>query len=164
ELAEIFQREGAAIQEVLTRNSTTSVLELLKSFSMDQLAGELQAVAPTLWEMLVEISVPAASTRSEHLDEPHRDKGLVFTTICALISILRSQKANNYQLVIGLFLLGSGASKREMEVRAHAGLSISYTSITRHVESLSAEGMERIRELVKSCMYQLVWDNLNIAF
>ncbi|KAJ7877391.1 hypothetical protein B0H14DRAFT_2281708, partial [Mycena olivaceomarginata] len=52
--------------------------------------------------------------------------------ICALISVLRSQKANNFQLAIGLFLLGSGASKREMEVFAHAGLSISYQSIIDH--------------------------------
>jgi hypothetical protein len=88
----------------------------------------------------------------------------VFTTICALISVLRSQKANNFQLVIGLFLLGSGASKREMEVLAHAGLSISYQSIIDHVKQLSKEGLKKIQDLVKSCMCQIVWDNLNIAF
>ncbi|KAJ7022234.1 hypothetical protein C8F04DRAFT_971719, partial [Mycena alexandri] len=88
----------------------------------------------------------------------------VFTTICALISVMRSQKANNFQLVIGLFLLGSGASKREIEVLAHAGLSISYSTITEHVKSLSQEGVEEIQELVKSTMCQIVWDNLNIAF
>ncbi|KAJ7621845.1 hypothetical protein B0H17DRAFT_1290185 [Mycena rosella] len=77
---------------------------------------------------------------------------------------MRSQKANNFQLVIGLFLLGSGASKREMEVLAHAGLSISYTSITGHVKGLSKEGMARVREIVKTSMCQIVWDNLNIAF
>ncbi|KAJ7257995.1 hypothetical protein C8J57DRAFT_1007712, partial [Mycena rebaudengoi] len=163
-LAEIFQREGRAIQAVLTRDSTTTVTELLKTFSMSDLAKQLQEAAPTLWHLLVDISVPASSTRGEDEDEPRRDKGLVFTTICALISVVRSQKANNFQLVIGLFLLGSGASKREMEVLAHAGLSISYQSITCHVKALSAEGMDRIRALIKSCMVQIVWDNLNIAF
>ncbi|KAJ6552520.1 hypothetical protein B0H10DRAFT_1692701, partial [Mycena sp. CBHHK59/15] len=133
-------------------------------FSMNQLAEELQAAAPMLWHLLVEVSAPTASTHSENLNEPRREKGLVFTTICALISLLRSQKANNFQLVIGLFLLGSGASKREMEVLAHAGLSISYTSIMRHVKALSAEGMDHIWELVKECMVQIVWDNVNIAF
>ncbi|KAJ7929449.1 hypothetical protein B0H13DRAFT_2228509 [Mycena leptocephala] len=164
ELADIYQREGRAIQEILTRNSTTTVTELLKVFSMEQLAAEIQKAAPWLWKVLVVLSEPDKSTRPESAGEARRDKGLVFTTICALISVMRSHKANNFQLVIGLFLLGSGFSKREMEVLAHAGLSISYTSITSHVKGLSKEGMERLRGMVKSCMCQIVWDNLNIAF
>ncbi|KAJ6607231.1 hypothetical protein B0H10DRAFT_1818766 [Mycena sp. CBHHK59/15] len=153
ELAEIYQREGRAIQNILTRNSTTTVTNLLKVFSMEKLAAELEEAAPWLWKALVAVSEPDKAWRVP-----------VFTTICALISVMRSQKANNFQLVIGLFLLGSGASKREMEVLAHAGLSISYTSITGHVKGLSREGMINIRELVKTSMCQIVWDNLNIAF
>ncbi|KAJ7811323.1 hypothetical protein B0H14DRAFT_2606589 [Mycena olivaceomarginata] len=152
ELAEIYQREGRAIQDVLTRNSTTT------------LAVGLEEAAPWLWRALVVISEPDKNTRAERAGETRKHKGLVFTTICALISLMRSQKANNFQLVIGLFLLGSGASKREIEVLAHTGLSISYSTITEHVKGLSKEGMVRIRELVKECMCQIVWDNLNIAF
>ncbi|KAJ6492499.1 hypothetical protein C8R47DRAFT_975886 [Mycena vitilis] len=163
-LAEIFQWEGRAIQAILTRDSTTTVTDLLKDFSMDQLADEIQAKAPHLWAALGVLADPNQSTRRDADGESRRDKGLVFTTICALISVLRSQKANNFQLVIGLFLLGSGASKREMEVLAHAGLSVSYKSIIDHVKQLSTEGLARIRELVKTCMVQIVWDNLNIAF
>lgn len=88
----------------------------------------------------------------------------VFTTICAPIAVLRSQRANNFQLVIGLFLLGSGASKREISVLAHAGLSISYQRIIDHVKKLSEEGLATIREVAKSGMVQIVWDNLNVAF
>ncbi|KAK7030657.1 hypothetical protein R3P38DRAFT_3266396 [Favolaschia claudopus] len=181
ELAEIYRHEGRAIQNILTRNSTTSVINLLKEFSMDQLAAELEMAAPWLWRAMVVIAEPDKSTRSERDGESRKHKGLVcispsnnplrvsqatqvFTTICALISVLRSQKANNFQLVIGLFLLGSGASKREIEVLAHAGLSISYSSIIGHVKSLSEEGMGRVRQLIKESMCQIVWDNLNIAF
>ncbi|KAJ7235273.1 hypothetical protein B0H12DRAFT_1027471 [Mycena haematopus] len=160
----IFQREGSAIQALLTRGSTTTVTDLLKEFSMDQLAAEIQVKAPYLWTALTVLAEPDQSTRRDADGENRRNKGLVFTTICALISILRSQKANNFQLVIGLFLLGSGASKREMEVLAHAGLSVSYTAIIVHVKALSKEGLQKIRELCKSCMVQIVWDNLNIAF
>ncbi|KAK6992307.1 hypothetical protein R3P38DRAFT_3435555 [Favolaschia claudopus] len=164
ELAEIYRHEGRAIQNILTRNSTTSVINLLKEFSMDQLATELEIAAPWLWRALVVIAEPDKSTRSERDGESRKHKGLVFTTICALISVMRSQKANNFQLVIGLFLLGSGASKREIEVLAHAGLSISYSSIIGHVKSLSEEGMGRVRQLIRKSMCQIVWDNLNIAF
>ncbi|KAJ7027815.1 hypothetical protein C8F04DRAFT_1008089, partial [Mycena alexandri] len=164
ELAEIFQHEGRAIQAVLTRGSTTTVTELLKDFSMDQLAEEIQEAAPYLWAALAALAEPDQSTRRDSDGEPRRNKGLVFTTICALISVLRSQKANNFQLVVGLFLLGSGASKREMEVLAHAGLSISYQTIIDHVKKLSEEGSIIIQEVIKSGMVQIVWDNLNIAF
>ncbi|KAJ6456466.1 hypothetical protein C8R45DRAFT_943662 [Mycena sanguinolenta] len=164
ELAEIFRREGRAIQALLTRDSTTTIMDLLKDFSMQQLTTEIEQSAPRLWETLRMLAEPDQSTRREANGESRRKKGLVFTTICALISVLRSQKANNFQLVIGLFLLGSGASKREMEVLAHAGLAVSYTTIITHVKQLSKEGLQKIRDVCKSCMVQMVWDNLNIAF
>ncbi|KAJ6614453.1 hypothetical protein B0H10DRAFT_1750145, partial [Mycena sp. CBHHK59/15] len=88
----------------------------------------------------------------------------VFTSVCAMLSVARSQTANNYQVVIGLFLLASGSSKREIEVLAHAGLSTSYNTIKDHVHRLSAEGVERFRKLIKQQMCFIVWDNLNIAF
>lgn len=88
----------------------------------------------------------------------------VFTSVCAMLSVLRSQKANNYQVVIGLFLLASGSAKREMEVLAHAGLSISYSAIQDHIHKLSEEALARLKTLVKEQMCFIVWDNLNIAF
>ncbi|KAJ7119070.1 hypothetical protein C8R44DRAFT_673385, partial [Mycena epipterygia] len=163
-LAGIFQREGRAIQAILTRDSTTTVTALLQDFSMDNLAEDIQAAAPHLWAALAVLADTDQSTRREAEGDNRRNKGLVFTTICALISVVRSQKANNFQLVIGLFLLGSGASKREIEVLAHAGLSVSYSTINDHVKQLSKEGLAQIREVVKSGMVQIVWDNLNIAF
>ncbi|KAJ7780590.1 hypothetical protein DFH07DRAFT_865154 [Mycena maculata] len=145
QLERVLQKEGKAIQELLTREQGTSVLELLEEFSMEQLGDELQEVAPTL-----ETSEEAGQ--------------FVFTTACAMLSISRSQLANNYQVVIGLFLLASGASKREMEVLAHAGLSTSYNTIRNHIKTLSAEGVARFEQLIKTQMCFIVWDNLNIAF
>jgi multidrug efflux pump subunit AcrA (membrane-fusion protein) len=77
ELADIYQREGCAIQEILTRNSTTTVTELLKVFSMEQLAAEIQEAAPWLWKALVVLSEPDKSTHRESAGEARRDKGLV---------------------------------------------------------------------------------------
>jgi hypothetical protein len=47
-MTEIFQREGRAIQSILTRGSTTTVTELLKDFSMNQLEDEIKEAAPIL--------------------------------------------------------------------------------------------------------------------
>ncbi|KAJ7711661.1 hypothetical protein B0H16DRAFT_1815978 [Mycena metata] len=133
-LEEVLQQEGKAIQELLTRERGTRILELLEEFSMEQLGDQLQEVAPTLWRILETTAIPDKTTRREEQGEARRQKRLVFTTACAMLSISRSQLANNYQVVIGLFLLASGASKREMEVLAHAGLSTSYNTISSHIK------------------------------
>ncbi|KAJ7273101.1 hypothetical protein C8J57DRAFT_1063358, partial [Mycena rebaudengoi] len=163
-LNKVLRKEGKAIQHLLSRDWTTSVTELLKEFSMEELGRQLEDVAPTVWRILDGIGQAGAETRRASQGEARRQKSLVFTTVCAMLSISRSQQANNYQVVIGIFLLASGASKREMEVLAKAGLSTSYTMIKEHVATLSKEGTEHFRQLIKQQMCFIVWDNLNIAF
>ncbi|KAJ7677233.1 hypothetical protein B0H17DRAFT_1139740 [Mycena rosella] len=131
-LDKVLQAEGAAIQKLLSRDWTVDVMTLLQEFSMEELAQQLIEVAPTLWRILETVSTASASTRRKSQVEA---------------SVSRSQKANNYQVVIGLFLLASGSSKREMEVLAHAGLSTSYNTIKDHIHKLSAEGAERFRDV-----------------
>ncbi|KAK7012488.1 hypothetical protein R3P38DRAFT_3324118 [Favolaschia claudopus] len=163
-LEEVLKAEGEAIQSHLTREWTTSITELLKEFSMEKLGEELQEVAPTLWRILQQVSTPDKETRRESAGTSRREKSLVFTTVCAMLSMSRSQKANNYQVVIGMFLLASGSAKREIEVLAHAGLSVSYSTIQNHIHMLSSEALRRLKELAKEKMIFIVWDNLNIAF
>ncbi|THV04154.1 hypothetical protein K435DRAFT_851149 [Dendrothele bispora CBS 962.96] len=139
-----LSKEGCTIQKFLTRSSQTSISQLLKEFSMDNLAPKLQELAPTLWNTLME-----ASGRPKA--DAQRDAELVLTTICAMISILRSQKANSFQAVIGMFLLTSGASKREMEVLHHAGLSLSYSAVIAHLDQLLKEAKETYRKLLGQC-------------
>ncbi|KAK0435753.1 hypothetical protein EV421DRAFT_1716489 [Armillaria borealis] len=159
-LRRTFEREGQAIQKMMTRQWTTKILDLLQSFSMDELANEFQAAAPTIWDALTSASTTAAYEN----EQVQRDKSLVLTCICAMISILRSQKANNFQLTMGLFLFGSGAAKREIAVLAHAGLCVSYTSILDHIKKMSNEGMKEQMGVIQECMCSIVWDNLNIPF
>ncbi|THU94537.1 hypothetical protein K435DRAFT_668218, partial [Dendrothele bispora CBS 962.96] len=135
------------------------VTEVVDRFSLQNFKADLQGIAPSLWSVMV-----SASTRDERGSGSIRDKELVFVTICAMFSMLCSQKANNFQVVIGLFLLGSGALKREMEVLAHVGFSVSYNSIIDHIHLLSAENVQKFRKAIKDFMCSIVWDNLNIAF
>ncbi|KAJ7607150.1 hypothetical protein FB45DRAFT_993941 [Roridomyces roridus] len=154
----VLRREGAAIQGHLSRPKGTKISDLLHSFDLQTLAESLRELAPNMWQLLSEASwTPKAESK-------RRDSSLVFTTVCAMISLLRSQKANNFQAVISLFLLGSGASKREIEVFAHAGISLSYRSVIKYVKALSEEGMTEFRAVFRRCMCSIVWDNLNIAF
>ncbi|KAK7034257.1 hypothetical protein R3P38DRAFT_3185051 [Favolaschia claudopus] len=125
QIADLVAREGKIIQELLTRESGAKVSELLSSFDMKGLADKLRTAAPTLWSILAAVS----TATDDEGESKRRDRSMVFTTDCAMTSLLRSQKANNFQAVIALFLLGSGAAKREIEVFAHAGISLSYKSV-----------------------------------
>ncbi|THU79765.1 hypothetical protein K435DRAFT_875094 [Dendrothele bispora CBS 962.96] len=132
-MAERVQKEGAAIQRYLSRPSGTPMTDVVNQFSLEKFRSDLQELAPTIWKLLLSAAVPANAAQDGGV---RRNKELVFVSICAMISMLRSQKANNFQVVIGFFLLGSGASKREIEVLHQAGLSISYTAVMEHIRLL----------------------------
>ncbi len=63
--------EGKAIQSLLTRGSVMTAADLLSSFSMYQLANDLQRVAPKLWSLLGAVST------GETLASGNRNKSLV---------------------------------------------------------------------------------------
>ncbi|KAJ3816871.1 hypothetical protein F5880DRAFT_1634205 [Lentinula raphanica] len=81
-----------------------------------------------------------------------------------MLSLVRSQKANNFQVVMGFFLLGSGARKGQIAVLAQAGLSVSPSAINRHIKELSEENVCVVQKVIKTFLCSLVWDNLNFAF
>ncbi|KAK7016411.1 hypothetical protein VNI00_018893 [Paramarasmius palmivorus] len=153
---ERLRKEGQAIQDLLTWAPRTKINDLLKEFTMEKIEEDLRSEAPTLWSILTNIS--------EKGTEARWNKEMVFTTICAMITMVRSQKANNFQLIIGLFLLGSGASKCETNVFAHARLSVSYTTVIEHINTLSEENLVIIRRVIEEFMCSLCWDNVNFAF
>lgn len=88
----------------------------------------------------------------------------VLTSVCAMLAAVRNARANDFQAVMGLFLLASGSSKRELEVLAHAGICISYSSVLRHIKKLSLEGTKYYIKVLQDGMCMLVYDNINIAF
>ncbi|KAK7035526.1 hypothetical protein VNI00_011819 [Paramarasmius palmivorus] len=151
-----LREEGEAIQKLLTREKGTTMQSLLDTFDLEALEKDVQRVAPTMWSVLTDVT--------ELEEDSRRNKELVLTTICVMISLVRSQKANNFQVVMGLFLLGSGASKREIDVFAHAGLSVSYPTVMNHIKRVSKENIDVLVGAIRSFMCALVWDNINFAF
>ncbi|KAJ3852470.1 hypothetical protein EV368DRAFT_31, partial [Lentinula lateritia] len=87
----------------------------------------------------------------------------VLATGCAMLAVLCSQRANNFQAVMGLFFIGSGA-KCQMEVLAHAGISLSYPAMIQHMRILSKEATHTYQTLIQECICFIVWDNLCIQF
>jgi hypothetical protein len=81
-----------------------------------------------------------------------------------MMGILQSQKLSDFHIVLGLYLVASGASKREVEVMAHAGICLSYSQILQYINQLSAEGEKHFCKVIHLILCGIVWDNLNIAF
>ncbi|KAJ7675030.1 hypothetical protein B0H14DRAFT_2423831 [Mycena olivaceomarginata] len=154
-LADLVQHEGQAIQNYLTRESKTQVTHLLSSFDMQGLGVKLKEMAPTLWELLL-AAYGYLLTSSE--------SGQVFTTVCAMMSILRSAESQQFPGCDCSIPSRIRGLKTRIEVFAHAGISLSYKSVMNYLDTLSREGVAQFQAVWRACMCSLVWDNLNIAF
>ncbi|KAJ7887741.1 hypothetical protein B0H13DRAFT_1888699 [Mycena leptocephala] len=65
---------------------------------------------------------------------------------------------------MGTHFLACSTPRRQFDVLAHAGLTVSYTTAINNLKHLSAEGLLRLRRMVQEKACMIVWDNLNIAF
>lgn len=65
---------------------------------------------------------------------------------------------------MGLYLLACGTPRRQFDVLAHAGLTVSYVTALEHLKTLSKEAVEEARSIMHKMICAIVWDNLNIAF
>ena len=81
-----------------------------------------------------------------------------------MVGMIISQCTNDHMTVLGLCLLGSGCTKCQVEVFAHAGLCPSYSTTMRHVKKLSAEGVTIYQQVARDYTCSQVWDNVNIPF
>ena len=73
-----------------------------------------------------------------------------------------NQNCNTLQSIIGVFLKSCNAPETVCEFLAHAGLSLSTTSINTAVTNLSREVGTKIRELGRSFLASYAYDNLDI--
>ncbi|KIJ25073.1 hypothetical protein M422DRAFT_273993 [Sphaerobolus stellatus SS14] len=167
----VIQSEIAALAELLRRQEKTAVSDILDAFSEIRLesglgsAASIEETAPMLVEMLRESVLSKAKLAIiEDGKDLRRDHNIIIYTICCMLAFTRKEKASNLQLVIGLYLLASGARKNLVDVLAHAGLTLSYRSIIRQVKNLSEEATANIGRIFREQMCGIVWDNLNIAF
>lgn len=75
-----------------------------------------------------------------------------------------SERNNQFQTLMGLYLLACGTPRRQFNVLAHAGLTVSYPTALEHLKQLSKEGLAEARQVMHKEACAIVWDNLNIAF
>ncbi|EPT05736.1 hypothetical protein FOMPIDRAFT_48720 [Fomitopsis schrenkii] len=88
----------------------------------------------------------------------------VIVVIISMLLFARNRATNVFQVVIGIFLSGTGASRRVMNTFNHMGLC-SISTVQRCLVSLSQNAEERANVFIRTAgrLWGLVYDNINFT-
>ncbi|KAG1785761.1 uncharacterized protein HD556DRAFT_1232684, partial [Suillus plorans] len=90
---------------------------------------------------------------------------IIKTVVCISIILQSSNERCNYlQGLLGIFFHSTGVPQKVIDVLAHAGLSISVTSIHNAVHSMSKEIAANIKQGIRSLKVSFAYDNFDIDF
>ncbi|KAJ6620918.1 hypothetical protein B0H10DRAFT_2355253 [Mycena sp. CBHHK59/15] len=145
----VIAAEGTKLSDLLRPDSTKDFSSRLETWSLDKMLSEATIAAPNLCELLMLMGMTS--------DVGREDNKLVLVTA-------RNERANEFQEIMGTYFLACSTPRRQFDVLAHAGLTVSYSKAINDLKSLSAEGLARLRRMVQEKACMIVWDNLNIAF
>ncbi|TFK62851.1 hypothetical protein BDN72DRAFT_929677, partial [Pluteus cervinus] len=89
-----------------------------------------------------------------------------FKSVVSLSIYLQStnERCNYLQSIMGIFFHSTGTPEKVIEVLAHAGLSVSVSTINRSVESLSKEAAEKVKQSAQTLMASWAYDNFDSMF
>ena len=84
-----------------------------------------------------------------------------YTTTSMLMN-RRSQKANDFQRIMGLYLHATGCSKRTVEMLPRARICAAYDSTREAVADLTQNALDQVRLFARESDWFVVFDNVNI--
>ncbi|KAJ7800419.1 hypothetical protein B0H14DRAFT_3785655 [Mycena olivaceomarginata] len=152
----IIAAEGKNLSDLLRPDSTQTYTSRLKTWSLEEMIAEATVVAPNLCELLMLMGMTSEVGR--------QDNKLVLVTVLCMLAQSQNERANEFQEIMGTYFLACSTPRRQFDVLAHAGLTVSYSKAINDLKGLSAEGLARLRRMVQEKACMIVWDNLNIAF
>ncbi|TFK60262.1 hypothetical protein BDN72DRAFT_940552, partial [Pluteus cervinus] len=110
--------------------------------------------------------VTVISTKSQRdAEKRHAALCKIKTVSCISIMLQSSNERCNYlQSVMGIFFHSTNVPEKAIEAVAHAGLSISPSSINSAVRSLSKDAERRVRDLGQTRLTSHAYDNFDSFF
>ncbi|KAF8971524.1 hypothetical protein BDZ97DRAFT_1786939 [Flammula alnicola] len=99
-----------------------------------------------------------ARNRNQAVDQLRR------VIIISMLLVTTNQKCNPIASIIGIFCHSTSTPELVVEMLAHAGLSISQTSIHKMITSLSAKAHIQVKELARTMLGSFVYDNFDMDF
>ncbi|KAG1761715.1 hypothetical protein EDD22DRAFT_748437, partial [Suillus occidentalis] len=103
----------------------------------------------------------------KHVHAAERNAALISIKAVVCISIMlqnSNERCNYLQGILGFFYHSTSVPEKVIETLAHAGLSISISSIHNAVQSVSHQASARIRRAVRSLQSAFAYDNFDIDF
>ncbi|KAG2158703.1 uncharacterized protein EDB93DRAFT_1245927 [Suillus bovinus] len=90
---------------------------------------------------------------------------IIKTVVCISIILQSSNERCNYlQGLLGIFFHSTSVPQKVIDVLAHAGLSMSITSIHNAIHSMSKEIAANIKQGIQSLKVSFAYDNFDINF
>ncbi|KAF8070439.1 hypothetical protein FPV67DRAFT_1487410 [Lyophyllum atratum] len=91
--------------------------------------------------------------------------GKLVVVIISMLLFFRNRATNAFQLVMGVFLASSGASRRIIDTFNHMGLSVSYQTVQNALKTLSEDAKLQARNFVTKSgrLWGVVYDNINFT-
>ncbi|KAG1906353.1 uncharacterized protein F5891DRAFT_1125666 [Suillus fuscotomentosus] len=103
----------------------------------------------------------------KHVHAAERNAALISIKAVVCISIMlqnSNERCNYLQGILGFFYHSTLVPEKVIETLAHAGLSISISSIHNAVQSVSHQASARIRRAIRSLQSAFAYDNVDIDF
>ncbi|EPQ50052.1 hypothetical protein GLOTRDRAFT_51116 [Gloeophyllum trabeum ATCC 11539] len=162
-------------------NAVNASTDGLQDFRIEDMAADLQHLAPALWDLLDSLLTatrPWTASSSpdggdEWLEDPDIDESPDVipsqpkdkaSRRKALLTISSSQKCNMLGSVMGVFLHACNTPSKVIQALAHMGISISVNTVEKAVTSLSKETRSKLRALGQTFLASYAYDNFDINF
>lgn len=137
-------------------------LENMENLTMEGLRKEAEEIAPLCIEILESINGSSRKSRETKDSIEKRHKGATLTLIVLIYQ--KSQRANAYQAVVSLILLGEKATKDLFTIFNGLGVCLSYSATMKLVEDLIVDLHKRRLDSVEKFPneYRVIIDNLDM--
>ncbi|KAK3811650.1 MAG: hypothetical protein J3R72DRAFT_530181 [Linnemannia gamsii] len=170
DIVEPNKDHGASLPFSIRMSANKMTQAKVMAFSFDTLHCRVETGAPGLTRLLhglIRKPHRPASNTTAATDE-QKPKKLVeqeqtmVGTISGMLIHCRSQKANYFQRMMGIYLHATGCLKRVVEMLAKAHFCTSYDATLSAVKSLTQDALALVRKFVQERDWFLVYDNINI--
>ncbi|KII90070.1 hypothetical protein PLICRDRAFT_108798 [Plicaturopsis crispa FD-325 SS-3] len=153
---EEIAKEGKRLTDAMRPSQQAKLTARLEDWNLETLLAKASAAAPNLCDLLLHLGLD-----SEH---GRKEGNVVLVTLLCMLAQSVNERANEFQEAMGIYFLGCSTPRRQFDVLAHAGLTVSYSKAIDDLKDLSAEGVARMRKMIQERACMIVWDNINIAF
>ncbi|KAM6504000.1 hypothetical protein JOM56_000943 [Amanita muscaria] len=150
--------------------SETQILEELaaqREGDLGEIGGEGEGSDEDELEEDAGANKKEAKAKKRRIRAASRNTALILIKAVVSISIFAqstNERCNYLQSVLGIFYHSTAVPEKVIETLAHAGLSISLTSIHSAVKSLSQDAARKIKAALRTLTTALAYDNFDINF